>query len=429
MKNQILKKILILIILSSLSILLYACNSEETLTGREDNKESPQITLDFWHHYSAQSPENEILTNVLIPKFEEENKGYKINAVSHDWADLHDKFIISASSGMLPDVGRLDITWLPEFVKMDILVPLDKEISEFESVSSELLENALNTAKIGDHYYALPLNTNTKILFVNKTAFNDNDIQIPSTMQEMLEVAKKLSGKNPDGKQIWGLCEPALSGWNVLPYIWSFGGDITDETYTKASGYVNSPETVEAINMLKELYKADALTGFNSGDIPMTDGFGTGRYMMIIDGPWKIAELKGSYPDFQYETADVPSGKGGSVSVLGGENIGMLKGGNQEGAWAFMKFMTGSFAQEEMAKAGQIPVNKAALQSNTVKNAPFAPFLDAITKAKIRPPIATWSEVDNELSIAITKILTEDADTQKTLDELAIKLDALLADK
>src|SRR5690606_20772750 len=149
----------------------------------------------------------------------------------------------------------------------------------------------------------------------------------------------------------------------VLPYIWSFGGDITDETYTKASGYVNSPETVEAINMLKELYKADALIGFNSGDIPMTDGFGTGRYMMLIDGPWKIAELKGSYPDFQYETANVPSGKGGSVSVLGGEDIAMLKGGDQEGAWAFMKFMTGSFAQEEMAKAGQIPVNKTALQS------------------------------------------------------------------
>lgn len=429
MKNQILKKILILTILSSMLTFLYACNSEETLTDKKDNKESPQVTLDFWHHYSAQSPENEKLTNVLIPKFEEENKGYKINAVSHEWADLHDKFIISTSSGVLPDVARMDIAWLPEFQKMGILVPLDKEISEFESVSSGLLENALNTAKIGESYYALPLNTNTKILFINKTAFTDNDKQVPSTMQEMLEVAKELSGKNPDGKQIWGLCEPALSGWNVLPYIWSFGGDITDETYTKASGYVNSPETVESINMLKELYKADALIGFNSGDIPMTDGFGTGQYMMLIDGPWKIAELKGSYPDFQYETANVPSGKGGSVSVLGGEDIAMLKGGDQEGAWAFMKFMTGSFAQEEMAKAGQIPVNKATLESDTVKNAPFAPFLNAITTAKTRPPIATWSEVDNELTTAITKILTEDADTQKTLDELAIKLDTLLADK
>ncbi|HEY8420569.1 MAG TPA: extracellular solute-binding protein [Thermoclostridium sp.] len=426
MKMRAVRKLLAVTILSAMLTFLYACSTQDILSDKPQ-KDLPQTTLDFWHHYSAQSPENEILTNVLIPKFEEENKGYKINAVSHEWADLHDKFIISTSSGILPDVARMDIAWLPEFHKMDILVPLDKEFSEFESVSGELLENALNTAKIGDHYYALPLNTNTKILFINKQVFADKGKKAPSTMQEMMETAKELSGKTPDGKQIWGLCEPALSGWNVLPYIWSFGGDITDETYTKASGYVNSPETAEAINMLKELYKANALTGFNSGDIPMTDGFGTGRYMMLLDGPWKIAELKGSYPDFQYETANVPGGKGGSVSVLGGEDIAMLKGGNKEGAWAFMKFMTASFAQEEMSKAGQIPVNKAALESATVKNASFSPFLNAITTAKIRPPIATWSEIDNELSIAVTKILTEDADTQKTLDELAIKLDALLS--
>mgnify|MGYP002794864569 CR=1 FL=1 len=36
--------------------------------------------------------------NVLIPKFEEENPGYKVNAVSHEWADLHDKILVSASS-------------------------------------------------------------------------------------------------------------------------------------------------------------------------------------------------------------------------------------------------------------------------------------------------------------------------------------------
>lgn len=35
------------------------------------------VTINFWHHYSAQSAENETLMNVLIPKFEEENPGYK----------------------------------------------------------------------------------------------------------------------------------------------------------------------------------------------------------------------------------------------------------------------------------------------------------------------------------------------------------------
>jgi len=88
------------------------------------------VTINFWHHYSAQSAENETLMNVLIPKFEEEHPEYKINAVSHEWADLHDKILISASSQTLPDVARLDIAWVPEFQKMNILVPLDQQMAE-----------------------------------------------------------------------------------------------------------------------------------------------------------------------------------------------------------------------------------------------------------------------------------------------------------
>ena len=45
----------------------------------------------------------------------------------------------------------------------------------------------------------------------------------------------------------------------------------------------------------------------------------------------------------------------------------MFNTANKDAAWKFMKFMTGEFAQEEMAKCSQIPVNKATLESDTVK--------------------------------------------------------------
>ena len=77
--------------------------------------------------------------------------------------------------------------------------------------------------------------------------------------------------------------------------------------------------------MLADLYAQGAITGWNSGDIPMTDGFGTGRYMLLLEGPWKIAEMQGASPDFAYGTAPMPAGKGGSVSVLGGEDISMVQ--------------------------------------------------------------------------------------------------------
>ena len=388
--------------------------------------EGETVTINFWHHYSAQSAENETLMNVLIPAFEAENPGIKVNAVSHEWAELHDKVLVSANSNALPDVARCDIAWLPEFQKMGILVALDEEMPNFAEVSGKLLDSAMSTAIINGHYYALALNTNSKIVFYNKAMLEAAGVSIPATMEEWIEAVKKLSGENAKGQQVWGWNEPALAGWNICPFIWSFGGALTNEDQTIATGYINGPATVKAVETFAELVKTGAITGFNAGDIPMTDGFGTGRYAMMLEGPWKSAELAGAYPDVAYGTAPIPAGEGGSISVLGGEDIAMFNTPNKEAAWKFMQFMTGEYAETEMAKCGQIPVNRAALESDTVKAADYAPFIEAIQTAKARPTVAAWSEMDNGLQVAMNAVVTGEKTAQEAMDELAVAWDALL---
>lgn len=137
--------------------------------------------------------------------------------------------------------------------------------------------------------------------------------------------------------------------------------------------------------------------------------------------------MAGAYPDFAYETAAMPEGEGGSVSVLGGEDISMFTSANKEAAWKFMQFMTSEFAQVEMSKCGQIPVNEAALENETVKEADFAPFLEAIKTAKSRPTVSCWSEIDSELATAVTAVMNDEKAAQDAMDELAEKVDALLA--
>lgn len=408
-----------------LAILLSAVLGLAACTALAESSETP-VTINFWHHYSAQSAENETLMNDLIPKFESENPGIKVNAVSHEWAELHDKILVSASSQSLPDVARLDIAWLPEFQQMGVLVALDQEMPDFSEVAGTLLDSALSTANIGGSYYALPLNTNSKILFYNTAMLEAAGVEVPTTMDEWVEAVRKLSGTNANGQQIWGWNEPALSGWNICPFIWSFGGSLTSEEQTVATGYINSPETVKAVETFAMLVQEGALTGFNSGDIPMTDGFGTGRYAMMLEGPWKTAELAGAYPDVAYGTAYMPAGEGGSISVLGGEDIAMFNTANREAAWKFMQFMTGEYAETAMAKCGQIPVNKAALESDTVKNADYAPFIQAIETAKARPTVAAWSEMDNELTNAMTAVVNGEKTAQEAMDELAVVFDELL---
>ncbi len=388
--------------------------------------EEQTVTISFWHHYSAQSAENETLMNVLIPAFEAENPGIRVNAVSHEWAELHDKVLVSANSNALPDVARCDIAWLPEFQKMGVLTALDEEMADFGDISGKLLDSALSTAVIGGHYYALPLNTNSKIVFYNTAMLEAAGVEVPATMDEWVEAVRKLSGENANGQQVWGWNEPALAGWNICPFIWSFGGSLTSEDQTEATGYINGPAAVKAVETFAGLVKDGSITGFNAGDIPMTDGFGTGRYAMMLEGPWKSAELAGAYPDVAYGTAPIPAGEGGSVSVLGGEDIAMFRTANRDAAWKFMQFMTSEYAQTEMAKCGQIPVNKAALESETVKSADYAPFIEAIQTAKARPTVAAWSEMDNELQVAMNAVVTGEKTAQEAMDELAASWDNLL---
>ena len=94
-----------------------------------------------------------------------------------------------------------------------------------------------------------------------------------------------------------------------------------------------------------------------------------------------------------------------------------------------MTFMTGELAQEEMAKCGQIPCNKQALESDTVKKADFAPYIEQLKTAKTRPTVAAWSEIDAELSAAVTEVFNGEKTAQAAMDELAAKVDQLLAEE
>ena len=69
-----------------------------------------------------------------------------------------------------------------------------------------------------------------------------------------------------------------------------------------------------------------------------------------------------------------------------------------------------------------------SLESDTVKAADYAPFLEAIKTAKSRPTVACWSEMDSELSVAVTDVMNGKKTAQEAMDKLAERFDELLAE-
>ncbi len=93
---------------------------------------------------------------------------------------------------------------------------------------------------------------------------------------------------------------------------------------------MNGSVTSAALNTLVSLDKAgdigsDFLGG--AGAVGGETGFASGQYAMLYDGPWGVTTYKTSNPKPTYGLAPLPKGPGGSVSIVGGEDLAIAKGG------------------------------------------------------------------------------------------------------
>ena len=72
------------------------------------------------------------------------------------------------------------------------------------------------------------------------------------------------------------------------------------------------------------------------------DGINQDKYVATLDGPWMFAIFAGGLPEDARPGSLVPAGPGGSISVVGGEDIVMTKASkNKTAAEEFMRYMLG----------------------------------------------------------------------------------------
>lgn len=403
--------------------------AEKTVPNTTENTPAPKepVTIQFWHNYDAGAGQIDVLTQ-LIAKFESENADIKVNQVYLEWSALKNDVVAGATTGMLPDVFRGDIGFVPQFQSLNVLSEMSA-LPDYAATAATVLEAPNSSAKMGDKFFGLAANTNTKILFYNKKLFEAAGLSVPATLDEVWNDAKTLS----KGKTI-GFVEAWTGVWNVGPYIWSEGGDVLAPDYSTATGYINSPIAVKTIQKLADLYKQKALTGpsMDPGAVGDTDGWAAGTYAMEVDGPWRATMAQAANLDLG--AVKLPAGSAGSSSVLGGEDFMMFKtsdAAHQDAAWKFIKFMAGKDAQVAMAKVGQMPVNKEALTDpEALKAMPLLPvFADALKTARARPVTPKWGDMENIITTKVAEAITGQKPVQKALDEAAAEIDKLIAQK
>jgi multiple sugar transport system substrate-binding protein len=384
------------------------------------------VTITFWHAYNA-DVEGKYLDDTLIPEFEAAHPNIKVESVLVPYDQFRRKLLIALSGGTAPDLARVDIIWVPELADQGALAKMEEVIPDFATFSDQFLPGPLSTNTYNGEHYGLPLDTNTRVLVYNKDMFAAAGIEAaPTTMDEFTAACEKIKALGSDK---YCFADGGTYAWAVNPWIWSFGGDITDANLSTATGYFNGAQTAAAYSYLKDgLDKGYINPGILGGGVDAWGGFAQDQIAMIFEGPWFPSLFESQFPDKAYGMALLPAGEGGSVSVVGGEDIVMFQQSQKkEAALEFMKYMTSEETQLKMVSVGQMPVLKSAADSDTIKEHPyFGIFLQQLENAKARTPHPQWSKIEEIITNSGSAILNGDVDVQAGLDDAAAQIDPLL---
>lgn len=381
----------------------------------------------FWATYNTVSPEYKVLAEQVIPAFNKAYPNITVDAQAIPDSDMRQKLLTAVAGGEAPDIARMDIVQVPEFAELGGLAAVDDMIPDFAAYSEQFYPGTLATNVFQGKHYGLPLDTNTRLLFFNPALLAEAGVtEPPATFEAFQDAITKVKGLGKDG--VTGFSEGGTGAWNVLPWIWSNGGSVTNEDYTVATGYLNSEGSVGAVNMIKGWLDNGLISQtIVGGGAATSQELAEGKVAIIVDGPWMPAIFAAQYPDFEFELAAFPTGPGGSVSVVGGEDIVMFESSeNKEAALAFMTFIASQEAQLAFAATGQMSVLKELGSSPDVP-AHFPVFQTQLETAQPRTPSPAWPKIDEAIGNAVLQVLMGEAEAQAALDEAAGTVDELLA--
>lgn len=407
------------------ALILTACTTAPTQApATEAPTAAPEpVAITYWHTMS--DPETAQLEKV-VAALEAANPGIKVKTTRYAYDDFKPALLTALAGGEAPDTARMDIAWVSEFANQDALLQLDGTLPDFDKIAAGTFPGPLSTNFWKGHYYGLPQNTNTQVLLWNEDNFKAAGISTPpQTLDELADDACKLTDKS---KETYGYALGGTYFWAPAPIFYAMGGQVVDDKITTATGYVNGSKSVAAFTMLKDLYDKGCISpNLLGGGIGTADGHATGKYAMIIDGPWMVDIYKGTYPNFKVNFVPIPTGPDGATSsVVGGEDVVIFADSkHQEAAMKWATFLLSPEAQKMMAQVGVVPTLSSLIGDSSLPPY-FGVFLEQLKTAKARVPHPKWSDMDGAINNAFQRMLRGEQTPQEALDQAASEINALL---
>jgi multiple sugar transport system substrate-binding protein len=323
------------------------------LPGPKTRTYPKRIPVRFWHMLGGEWTER---VDRVAERFNRSQTKYEVIPLLLPSEDTGDsKFLLSVAGGDPPDVMLHWTQAMSTWAEAGLLQPLDTLMTP-EEKHRFLTESYPTVRKNG--WYGGHLVGITEGFDLFAVYYRPSDLRaigldhFPRTFEELLQAAQRLNGYDSSHHltRLGYLAEPFL---NHAP---AYGGQIYDEASGRLA--VNSPANLRALTDLVDWHRKlgfDNVLRYKSG--LGSDGanlpFIAGKIAMNLDGEWNVMHIAKYAPDLKYDVAPLPPPKGGipNASFSSVNYLVIPRGAKQvEGAWEFIKFMTGVDNPERAAE-------------------------------------------------------------------------------
>lgn len=376
---------------------------------------------------------------------EKENPGktVELQPVTASDTDYKTKLALAQRSAeTAPDVFYEDSSQIRADADAGYLLKLDDYLDKWDDWNNEFTDAAKKVGKGKDGTYAVPLSTDTRVIWYNKNVFEKAGIETPwqpESWQDILDAAATIKAKVPDAVPFNMFAGTAIAEGSVMQSFYEllFGTDLGDDALVDSSSdkwVIGSQGMKDSLEFIKTLYDkgyaptaAQALDA-NLGTTIANEWLPQDKIGGTVDGSWMPSTWMegGSYewPDYEnvIGAALFPTQNGedpGYVSMSGGWTLAVgSKTKNAQLAFDFVKEATSKDNSLDYVKKMSLTAvrNDVAEDPGYLASTPYTEITtEAVKYTHFRPSTTEYTKVSAKIQEAMESVITG----QSSVDEAA----------
>ena len=381
---------------------------------------STRTTLEIW----AMGREGEVI-GAVIPAFEKENPGIKVRVQQLPFTAAHEKLLTAFAGDALPDMAQLGNSWVPEFVALHALAPLDKRVAATPAIDrADYFPGVWDSNIVTGKLYGVPWYVDTRLLFYRRDLVKQAGFNGPPTSWSEWH-AQMVAIKGIVGAKSYATFLP-LNEYEPLVVL---GLNQPEEMLRDGGRYGNfrGPGFKRALGFYLEImHEKLAPVAANTEIANVWDEFDRGFFSFYITGPWQIGEFQRRLPATRqniWMTAPMPGPNGPGSSNAGGSSLVLFKTSDkQEAGWKLIEYLSRPAVQVKFhGLTGDLPPRRSAWAAPSLRDDPYSrAFAEQLQRAKPTPKVPEWERIATEVRL----IAESAAHGRLTVDQAAAEMDA-----